>query len=107
MVIVGLSIFLVGLEKGIFPIGTQMANQLSDIEFLSGGQIKANEALNLQIAPSLYLWVYIFSFMIHSIWYTATNINRSAPSIGSDNFDFGDTYGKFLAFSFKKKLLFY
>tara|TARA_B100000686_G_C16776246_1_gene968680 strand:+ start:760 stop:1569 length:810 start_codon:yes stop_codon:yes gene_type:complete len=64
MVIIGLSIFLVGLEKGIFPIGTQMANQLSNIEFLSGGQIKANGGLNTQISPSLYLWVYIFSFMI-------------------------------------------
>lgn len=58
-VILGLSIFLVGLEEGIFPLGIQMANQLSDKSFVSGGMSVPRE-----IVPSDYFWIYAFSFLI-------------------------------------------
>ena len=62
MVILGLSIFLVGLEEGIFPIGTEMANQLSNIEFISDGKYSAG--MDVSVDASLYMWVYIFAFLI-------------------------------------------
>jgi len=64
LVILGLSIFLMGLEKGIFPIGIEMAIQLSSAEFLKGNEaIQVNQA-NGKVDPSLYFWIYVFAFMI-------------------------------------------
>ena len=54
-----------------------------------------------KMKQSMECGIYIFLYDSH-IWYTATNINSSAPSIGSDNFDFGDTYGK-IRFFFSQK----
>lgn len=56
-VIVGLAMFLLGLEKALFPIGEMMASQLSDANFL-GVNV---EALSNW---SAYYWIYIFAAAI-------------------------------------------
>lgn len=60
-VLVGLALFLLGLEWALFPLGRLMATQLTDPTFVlaaSGGEITAgNEWL-------AYYWVYIFAFLI-------------------------------------------
>jgi len=59
-VIIGLTLFLLGLEKALFPIGRLMATQLTDPAFiLSGAQSVAG-------APDWqdYYWVYLFAFAI-------------------------------------------
>ena len=58
-VLVGLALFLLGLEMALFPIGKIMAAQLTDPVFLagSGGDINA-------LAWDDYYWVYLFAFMI-------------------------------------------
>ena len=56
-VIVGLALFLLGLEKALFPIGRLMAEQLTDPAFI-GGEVAG--ALRWQD----YYWVYIFAFAI-------------------------------------------
>jgi len=53
-VLLGLSLFLVGLEKALFPIGKTMAQQLTDPGFLG---IKIGDAVHWQD----YLWVYVFA----------------------------------------------
>ncbi|SDH66014.1 Protein of unknown function [Vibrio xiamenensis] len=59
-VILGLSLFLVGLEKALFPLGNEMAKQLTASEFLSRVRISSSEMLsNID-----YYWVYIFAFCI-------------------------------------------
>lgn len=57
LVIVGLSFFLMGLEKALFPIGQIMAEQLSDSKFIA----KSYEDPQSWLA---YYWVYIFAAMI-------------------------------------------
>ncbi len=66
LVVVGLAIFIVGLEECIFPIGTQMANQLTDPHFLANGdeEIIRSFLSADQVDPSLYAWTYIFAFLI-------------------------------------------
>ena len=66
LVVVGLSIFIVGLEKCVFPIGTQMANQLTDLNFLTSGDEDAITSIKISesIDPSIYLWTYVFAFLI-------------------------------------------
>ena len=56
-VIIGLTLFLIGLEKALFPLGNIMASQLSDIEFIKG----ANEG---EISWKSYYWIYIFASLI-------------------------------------------
>ena len=60
-VVIGLTLFLAGLEKALFPLGKIMATQLSDPSFIygdSGGQA-------VIIADwSAYGWVYLFVAMI-------------------------------------------
>jgi hypothetical protein len=56
-VVIGLALFLIGLEKALFPVGRIMAIQLSDPVFLTGGDV----------APTgwtAYGWVYLFAAMI-------------------------------------------
>ncbi len=71
LVVVGLGLFLVGLEECVFPLGTQMALQLTDAAFLAktnGGQplpVLANGAAD----PRIYFWIYIFAF---SMGFSAT-----------------------------------
>nr|WP_243547350.1 DUF1538 domain-containing protein [Pseudodesulfovibrio tunisiensis] len=58
-VVLGLALFLIGLEKALFPVGKVMAAQLSDPAFLTGGVS--------DIAPTdwkAYGWIYLFAAMI-------------------------------------------
>ncbi|MCW8332668.1 DUF1538 domain-containing protein [Vibrio paucivorans] len=59
-VILGLSLFLIGLELALFPLGETMAKQLTAPHFL------ANFKVTLQGALSWvdYYWVYLFAFCI-------------------------------------------
>ena len=57
-VLLGLALFLVGLEEALFPLGDIMAKQLTDPMFVGGG--KSAEA----ITWSDYLWVYAFAAAI-------------------------------------------
>ncbi|MDH5545881.1 MAG: DUF1538 domain-containing protein [Gammaproteobacteria bacterium] len=59
-VLLGLALFLVGLEKALFPLGKLMAQQLTDPEFISRGMDVVTTALSWQD----YKWVYIFAFAI-------------------------------------------
>ena len=59
-VLLGLTLFLDGLEQALFPIGRLMAAQLTHPEFLREGIRSLSEALHW----SEYYWVYIFAFAI-------------------------------------------
>jgi len=59
-VLVGLSLFLLGLEQALFPLGRLMATQLTDPEFIYSGI----ERMAGVIHWTDYYWVYIFSFAI-------------------------------------------
>tara|TARA_Y100001956_G_scaffold14506_1_gene13711 strand:+ start:363 stop:1157 length:795 start_codon:yes stop_codon:yes gene_type:complete len=59
-VILGLSLFLIGLEMALFPLGETMAIQLTAPEFLS--QFKISDTL--EISWHDYYWVYLFAFCI-------------------------------------------
>lgn len=66
MVIVGLAIFIVGLEEGIFPLGTSMTQQLADPVFLSNGSAEIHNAINNgeTLSASIYIWIIVFAFFI-------------------------------------------
>lgn len=57
LVIIGLTFFLLGLERALFPIGRIMAEQLSSPEFL---KTSAHETLTWYS----YYWIYIFAALI-------------------------------------------
>jgi len=58
-VVIGLALFLVGLEKALFPLGNIMATQLSDPDFIYGtGKVVT------QADWKAYGWVYLFAAMI-------------------------------------------
>jgi hypothetical protein len=61
-VLVGLSLFLLGLEWCLFPLGRLMAGQLTDPAFIQAAQTGVNvlEGVNWRD----YYWVYIFAFLI-------------------------------------------
>ena len=56
-VVLGLALFLMGLEKALFPLGKIMATQLSDPEFIGTA---SNEVSNWWS----YYWIYIFAALI-------------------------------------------
>jgi len=56
-VLLGLSLFLVGLDEALFPIGKTMATQLTDPAFLG---ITEGAAVNWRD----YMWVYVFAALI-------------------------------------------
>lgn len=56
-VVLGLSLFLVGLERALFPLGRVMAEQLTHPEFVT-------DAAGLAASWQDYGWVYLFAFMI-------------------------------------------
>lgn len=56
-VISGLTLFLIGLEKALFPLGNIMATQLSDPSFLKNPGTGHIEWVS-------YYWIYIFAFTI-------------------------------------------
>ncbi|MBU3937046.1 MAG: DUF1538 family protein, partial [Proteobacteria bacterium] len=57
-VVVGLALFLAGLEKALFPLGKIMATQLSDPAFIYGAK-----AAVTQPDWMAYGWIYLFAFM--------------------------------------------
>lgn len=59
-VLIGLSLFLLGLEKALFPLGKVMAEQLTDPVFITGSQTA--DATRLYWAD--YGWVYLFAFAV-------------------------------------------
>ncbi len=58
-VVIGLTLFLAGLEKALFPLGNIMASQLSDPVFIYG-----TEEIVTQVDWKAYGWVYLFAAMI-------------------------------------------
>ena len=56
----GLTLFLVGLEKALFPLGKIMAQQLTDPAFLATSLDRTGELLQWHH----YKWVYLFAFAI-------------------------------------------
>lgn len=59
-VLVGLALFLQGLEQALFPLGRLMAEQLTDPVFIHGGIEHLSEALEWHD----YYWVYLFAIAI-------------------------------------------
>jgi len=59
-VVLGLTLFLEGLEQALFPIGELMAAQFTDPEFLFG----AGAMQRLEVHWADYGWVYAFAFAI-------------------------------------------
>jgi len=58
-VVIGLALFLAGLEKALFPLGKIMAAQLSDPVFIYG-----TDEVVAQANWKAYGWVYLFAAMI-------------------------------------------
>ena len=58
-VLLGLSLFLLGLEQALFPLGRLMAEQLTDPTFIAATGVFSNDALWLD-----YYWVYFFALAI-------------------------------------------
>ena len=61
-VLVGLSLFLIGLEWALFPLGRLMAEQLTSPEFITGLDSVGNVVQTLEWND--YGWVYLFAFLI-------------------------------------------
>jgi len=59
-VIVGLTLFLVGLEQALFPLGNLMAKQLTDLSFMQSGVTHSKLIMHWHD----YLWVYCFALAI-------------------------------------------
>ncbi|MFV1976246.1 MAG: DUF1538 domain-containing protein [Candidatus Scalindua sp.] len=66
LVIIGLSIFMIGLEDGLFPLGEAMSRQLTNFHFLAKGNATLLEEIETtgSVYPLLYFWTYIFGFCI-------------------------------------------
>ncbi len=56
-VILGLTLFLIGLDKALFPLGRLMSQQLTDPHFIG---FVAGQSVDW----AQYYWVYLFAFMI-------------------------------------------
>lgn len=60
LVVVGLGLFLIGLEQALFPLGRVMAEQLTAADVLVG----AGNAADGEPLWHAYLWVYVFALTI-------------------------------------------
>lgn len=58
-VIIGLGCFLIGLEEALFPLGSRMAQKLTDPEFLSASAFAADLP-----GWAKYYWIYLFALAI-------------------------------------------
>ncbi len=56
LVVVGLGLFLIGLERGLFPLGRLMAEQLTTVSAAGQNGLPPHWAD--------YYWVYVFAFMV-------------------------------------------
>lgn len=56
-VLLGLSLFIVGLEEALFPIGKLMAHQLTNPEFILGHPLQDGDSLDW----TNYFWIYAFA----------------------------------------------
>ena len=56
LVVLGLGLFLIGLEKGLFPLGRLMAERLTMISLEQGSELGAHWLD--------YSWVYVFAFTV-------------------------------------------
>jgi len=64
-VLLGLSLFLIGLEWALFPLGRLMAQQLTDPTFLASvNNIEVVTESVRELAWTDYYWVYLFAFFI-------------------------------------------
>lgn len=64
-VILGLTLFLVGLEWALFPLGEQMAQQLTSPDFVAPSAASvASSGEQHPIPWTAYYWTYIFAFTI-------------------------------------------
>lgn len=68
-VLIGLSLFLIGLEWALFPLGRLMAQQLTDPVFIAGAETVATSAGAVtdtvrELVWTDYYWVYLFAFLI-------------------------------------------
>ena len=61
-VLIGLSLFLLGLQWCLFPLGRLMAEQLTDPAFINATRDAADVAAGLDWRS--YYWVYLFAFAI-------------------------------------------
>ena len=59
-VVIGLALFLLGLERALFPLGRVMAMQLTDPAFLFDGVAQISGVIHW----AEYHWVYLFAFTI-------------------------------------------
>lgn len=59
-VLIGLTLFLVGLEQALFPLGETMADQLTAPGFIG----TADNAPGTPVNWRDYMWVYVFAFAI-------------------------------------------
>ncbi|ENO1847741.1 DUF1538 domain-containing protein [Vibrio vulnificus] len=59
-VIIGLALFLIGLDLALFPLGETMAIQLTEPAFLQAVRISIGQ----QLQWVDYYWVYLFAFFI-------------------------------------------
>jgi hypothetical protein len=65
MVVLGLAVFIVGLEECIFPLGTSMAQQLSDPMFVMDDSPNLNSFTDgRRIGAEFYVEVILFGFLI-------------------------------------------
>ncbi|SGY89880.1 DUF1538 domain-containing protein [Moritella viscosa] len=64
-VLLGLSLFLIGLEWALFPLGRLMAQQLTDPTFLASvNNIEVVTENIRELVWTDYYWVYLFAFLI-------------------------------------------
>ncbi len=63
-VLLGLSLFLIGLELALFPLGTSMASQLTSPEFLGKGFGTSGIGIDAPLAWQDYYWTYMFAFAV-------------------------------------------
>ncbi len=56
-VLLGLALFLLGLERALFPLGRLMAQQLTDREFIAAGPTYLSASSQWED----YFWVYVFA----------------------------------------------
>lgn len=59
-VLIGLSLFLLGLERALFPLGKLMAEQLTAPEFIANGK----DLSTISLEWFDYYWVYLFALAI-------------------------------------------